>query len=60
MERKHIKAIIGAMHETPAAANNLLDRLKVLMTLALDIGVRKDDPTLKMRGFKHKSDGFHT
>ncbi len=60
MERKHIKAIIGAMHETPAAANNLLDRLKVLMTLALDIGMRKDDPTLKMRGFKYKSDGFHT
>ena len=28
IERKHIKAIVGAMHETPAAADNLLDRIK--------------------------------
>lgn len=60
IERKHIKAIIGAMHETPAAANNLLDRLKALMTLAIDIGMRKDDPTLRMRGYGTKGDGFHT
>jgi len=60
IERKHIKAIIGAMHETPAAANNLLDRLKGLMTLAIDIGMRKDDPTMRMRGYANKGDGFHT
>lgn len=60
IERKHIKAIIGAMHETPQAANNLLDRLKTLMTLAIDIGMRKDDPTLRMRGYGTKGDGFHT
>ncbi|GEP54168.1 tyrosine-type recombinase/integrase [Reyranella soli] len=60
IERKHIKALLGAMHETPAAANNLLDRLKSLMTLALDLGMRRDDPTHKMRGFKLESDGFHT
>jgi integrase len=59
-ERKHVKAIIGAMHETPAAANNLLDRLKSLMTLAIDIGMRKDDPTTRMRGYANKGDGFHT
>ncbi len=60
IERKHIKAIIGAMHETPSAANNLLDRLRGLMTLAVDLGVRKDDPTIRMRGYANKSDGFHT
>lgn len=60
LERKHVKAIIGAMHETPAAANNLLDRLKALMTLAIDIGMRKDDPTIRMRGYSTKGDGFHT
>lgn len=60
IERKHIMAIIGDMKETPAAANNLLDRLKGLMTLALDLGMRKDDPTLRVRGFRSKSDGFHT
>lgn len=60
LERKHIKAILGAMHETPAAANNLLARLKGLMTLAIDIGMRTDDPTMRMRGFSTKGDGFHT
>lgn len=43
VERQHIKAIIGKMHETPQAANNLLDRIKTLMTPAIDIGMRKDD-----------------
>ena len=60
IERQHIKAILGAMHETPAAANNLLDRLKGLMALAMDIGMRKDDPTIRLRGYRNKSDGFHT
>jgi integrase len=60
IERKHIKAIIGSMSDRPAAANNLLDRLKALMTLAIDIGMRKDDPTLRMRGYGSKGDGFHT
>lgn len=60
IERKHVKAIIGSMHETPAAANNLLDRLKALMTLAIDLGMRKDDPTLRMRGYGRTGEGFHT
>ncbi len=38
LERRHIKAIIGAMAATPAAANKLLDKLKLLMTLAVDEG----------------------
>ena len=48
------------MDATPAAANNLLDRIKGLMGFALDIGMRKDDPTIRLRGFSLKSDGFHT
>lgn len=60
IERKHIKAIIGAMSDRPSAANNLLDRLKALMALAVDIGMRKDDPTIRLRGYSTKSDGFHT
>lgn len=60
IERQHIKAIIGGMSETPAAANNLLDRLRGLMTLAMDIGMRKDDPTIRIRGYRNKTDGFHT
>ncbi len=60
LERKHVKAILGAMHETPAAANNLLDRLKALMALAMDIGMRRDDPTMRMRGYSRKGEGVHT
>tara|TARA_R110002020_G_scaffold113518_8_gene261078 strand:- start:1952 stop:3061 length:1110 start_codon:yes stop_codon:yes gene_type:complete len=60
IERKHVKAILGAMSDRPSAANNLLDRLKALMALAVDIGWRKDDPTLRMRGYRTSSDGFHT
>lgn len=60
IERKHIVAILGGMEKTPAAANNLLDRLKELMRFALDIGMRRDDPTIRIRGYRIKSDGFHT
>lgn len=60
LERQHVKALIGSMHETPAAANNLLDRLKGLMGFAVDVGMRRDDPTLRLRGFKTEGEGFHT
>jgi len=60
LERKHVKAIIGGMSETPEAANNLLDRLRTLMRLALDLGMRVDDPTMRVRGYKSSGDGYHT
>jgi integrase len=60
LQRGHIKAIIGGMASTPAAANNLLDRLKMLMGFAVEEGIRPDNPTFKLKGFRVKSDGFHT
>jgi integrase len=60
LTRAHIKAIIGSMSATPAAANNLLDRLRVLMKIAMDDGWRLDDPTYRVKGFKLSGDGFHT
>lgn len=60
IERKHIKAILGAMADRPAAANKLLDKLRILMALALDEGWRKDDPTQGVKGFREKTEGFHT
>lgn len=59
LERKHVKAIIGGMSDRPQAANNLLKRLKTLMRFAADIGMRRDDPTVKLPGFKIDSDGWH-
>lgn len=60
LTRAHIKAIIGSMSETPAAANNLLDRLRILMKIAIEDEWRSDDPTYRVRGFKMSGDGFHT
>lgn len=60
IERKHIKAIIGAMSDRPAAANKLLDKFRILMKLAFEEEWRKDDPTLNLKGFTSKVVGFHT
>lgn len=60
IERRHIKALIAAMAATPAAANKLLDKLRILMALALDEGWRQDDPTRGLKGYSKKTEGFHT
>jgi integrase len=60
LSRQAIAEIIGDMAETPAAANHLLNRLRVLMRVALDLGWRADDPTYKLKGFKTRGSGFHT
>ncbi|KKB80830.1 hypothetical protein VW35_01065 [Devosia soli] len=60
LTRAHIKALIGSMHATPAAANNLLDRLRVLMKIAIDDEWRHDDPTYRVKGFDIEGSGFHT
>lgn len=61
IERKHIKAILGAMSATPGAANNLYDRLRTLMALAVDEGMRKDNPMLGMKlPFKTGDVGYHS
>ncbi|HAK63593.1 MAG TPA: hypothetical protein DCO82_10185 [Alphaproteobacteria bacterium] len=60
LERRHIKAIIAARAATPSAANNLLRMIRMLMRFAIDIGMRKDDPTYAMRGIRTKAGGFHS
>lgn len=60
MTRQRVKAILGTMSDTPSAANNLLDRLRVLMRLALDEEWITIDPTYRVKGFRIDSDGFHT
>lgn len=60
MERRHIKAIIGAMSDRPGAANSLLARLKLLMKFAIEEGLRRDNPAQGVRGFRMDGDGFHS
>lgn len=59
-KRQSIKEILGTMSDRPSAANNLLDRLKGLFHLALDMEWRNDDPTYLVKGYRISGDGFHT
>ena len=58
LERKHIKRIMEGMKDTPGAADSLLRRLKMLMGFALDEGMITVDPTLRLKGYNKKTDGF--
>lgn len=60
LQREHVKRIIEAKAATPEAANNLLKMLKQIMRVAVDCGMRRDDPTLGVRGIRSKSAGFHS
>lgn len=60
MQRQHVQKIIGEKAATPAAANNLLRMIHLLMRHAVDLGWRGDDPTQGVRKVRHKTDGFKT
>lgn len=60
LESRHIRKLLSEKSETPAAANNLLRMIKLLMRHAVEDGWRKDDPTYGVRPLKNKTDGFHT
>jgi integrase len=60
LEGKHVRALLDARAERPAAANNLLRMLKMLMRFAIERGWRKDDPTYAVRKVRGRTDGFHT
>jgi integrase len=44
--------------KTPGAANDLLKKIRILIGFAIANGIRRDDPTLKMKKFK--AGEFHT
>lgn len=58
MRHEHVSTILGSMAATPAAANNLLKKLRVLIGLAIVMRWRPDDPTLKIE--KYNEGEFHT
>jgi len=58
LTQAHIKGIIAAKAETPASANNLLDRLRGLMQLAVAMDLIKADPTVGVKNLRNKTDGF--
>lgn len=60
LTRERVLAIRDKRASTPAAANNLVRRLRTLMQFAVDRGLRADDPTANVKPLTIKSDGFHT
>jgi integrase len=58
--RKHVKAIIGKMSDRPAAANNYLRMLRILIRHAIDIEMIARDPTVRLKGYSAKTKGFHS
>ena len=52
IERRHVVAILDRFADRPGAAINLRKMLKGLFTRAIDLGWRKDDPTVAIKGRK--------
>jgi integrase len=51
MRREHAGRMIAKRASTPAAANNCLNVLRILVKYAMDLGWRDDDPTLRIKRF---------
>jgi integrase len=60
LERRHVRDMVAAKAATPAAANNLLRIVRMLMRFAIEEGWRKDDPTLGVKPIRIRTEGFHT
>jgi enterobacteria phage integrase len=51
MTRQHVQKMVAKRVLTPAAANDALKKIKILVRFAIDNGYRKDDPTLRIKTF---------
>lgn len=59
MTARNVNRLMEEMADTPAAANNLLKRLRTLFDYSILLGMRKDNPAKAVRSVKAKGDGFH-
>jgi integrase len=51
MTRQHVQSMVAKRAGTPAAANDVLKKIKILIHFAIDNGWRKDDPSLRIKKF---------
>jgi len=58
MGREHVVRLMLA--RKPSAANNLRKALRALMTHAVEINLRQDDPTAKVKPVRTNSGGIHS
>lgn len=55
--RDHIRRILEAKAGTPAAANNWLRMVRLLLDFAIEEGIRSDNPARTVKGIRHTTDG---
>jgi integrase len=60
MQREHVAKLMAAKAERPESANLLRKVLRAMMTHAVEVGLRADDPTRDVKKIRVKSDGFHS
>ena len=60
LARQHVDRMLAEKAGTPAAANNLMKLLRVLMAFAIAEGMRRDDPTAGLKKIRIRSEGFLT
>jgi integrase len=60
MRREHIVRLMAARAAKPDSANGLRKVLRAMMAHAVEIEMRKDDPTRDVKPIKVKTDGFHS
>jgi integrase len=60
LQREHVQKMVNSKADTPSAARNFLKALRALMTFAVELGIRNDNPTLGVKRPKIKTPGFRT
>lgn len=60
LERRHVQAMLDAKANTPSAARNFLNTVRILMEFAVERGIRGDNPTFGVKRPKIKTAGWRT
>jgi integrase len=60
IEPRHIRAIVAKLADRPAAANELLSILKVMMQHGAETGMRRDNPAREVRKIRYQRTPFAT
>ena len=60
LQRHHIVSLMAERADKPDSANGLRKVLRALMTHALEMGIRTDDPTRDVKALRVKTLGYHS
>ena len=59
LHTKHVRALVAARGNTPGQARNLLGAVSALMSFAVDVGLREDNPCRGVKRPKLSKEGWH-